>query len=148
MLENVLQEKQRQVDHCVRVLKRESEKIRVLEERADVPPHELQKLRSHIQSGKDAMADAVRDSYECHQQLKRRRLYWRYEPKLVVDSVRDGTTDFNKSVNIGNHFPAEYGRPALQAAGYMVVHHGELEVRDHGFDRVLFLCLSGEGDCS
>ena len=36
-------------------------------------PHELQKLRSHIQSGKDAMADAVRDLYECRQQLKRRR---------------------------------------------------------------------------
>ena len=73
MLENVLHERQRRVDHCVRVLKREKEKLRVLEERGVVPPHELQSLRSHIQSGKDAMADEMRDLYECNQQVKRRR---------------------------------------------------------------------------
>ena len=44
--------------------------------RAVVPPHQLQELRSHIQSGKDAMADAMRDLHEGHQQLKRRRLLW------------------------------------------------------------------------
>ena len=48
--------------------------MRVLEECAVVPPHELQNLRSHVQSGKDAMADAVRDLHEFRQQLKRRRL--------------------------------------------------------------------------
>ena len=69
----LLHEKQRQVDHCVRVLKGEKENMRVLEECAVVPPHELQSQRSHIQSGKDAMTDAVRDLYECHPQLKRRR---------------------------------------------------------------------------
>ena len=74
VVENVLHERQRRVDHCVRVLKREKEKLRVLEERGVVPPHELQSLRSHIQSGKDAMADAMRDLYECNQQVKRRRL--------------------------------------------------------------------------
>ena len=73
MLGNVLHEKQRRVDHCVRVLKREKEKLRGLEERG-VVPHELLSPRSHIQSGKDAMADAVRDLYERNQQLKRRRL--------------------------------------------------------------------------
>ena len=49
-LEHTLHEKQRQVEHCVRVLKREKEQRRVLEECAFVPPHELQKLRAHIQS--------------------------------------------------------------------------------------------------
>ena len=72
-LENVLHEKQRRVDHCVRVLKREKEKLRGLEERGVVPPHELLSLRSHIQSGEDAMADAVRELKKCNQQLKRRR---------------------------------------------------------------------------
>ena len=57
-------------------LKREKKKMRVNEECAVVPPHELQKLRSHIQSGKDATADAVRDLYERRQQLKRRRQEW------------------------------------------------------------------------
>ena len=74
MLENVLHERQRRVDHCVRVLTREKEKLWVLEERGVVPPHELWSLRSQIQSGKDAMADEVRDVYECNQQVKRRRL--------------------------------------------------------------------------
>ena len=74
VLENVFHERQRRVDHCVQVLEREKEKLRVLEERGVVPPHKLQSLRSHIQSGKDAMADAVRDLYECNQQVKRRRL--------------------------------------------------------------------------
>ena len=37
-------------------------------------PHELQSLRSDIQSGKDAMAVAVRNLHEDQQQLKRRRL--------------------------------------------------------------------------
>ena len=73
VLGNVLHEKKRDVHHCERVLKREQEKLRVLEERAVIPPHELQSLRSHIQSGKDAMAVAVRDLYEGQQQLKRRR---------------------------------------------------------------------------
>ena len=60
VLENVFHERQRWFDHCVHVLKREKEKLRVLEERGVVFPHELQSLRYHIQSGKDAMADAVR----------------------------------------------------------------------------------------
>ena len=80
-------------------------KLRVLEERGVVPPQELQSLRSHIQSGKDAIADAVFDLYECKQQIKRRRSC---ESILAVDSVRDGMTDVHKSVNIGNHFPAEH----------------------------------------
>ena len=74
VLENVLHEKHCQLDHCVRALKCEQEKLRVLEERGVVPPHEVQSLRSHIQSGKDAMAGAMRDLYEGQQQLKRRRL--------------------------------------------------------------------------
>ena len=74
VLENVLHERQRRVDHCVRVLKREKEKLRVLEVRGVVPPHELHSLRSHIQSAKDAMAHVMRDLYECNQQVKRRRL--------------------------------------------------------------------------
>ena len=40
-LGKVLHEKQRQLDHCVRELKREKEKLRRLEERGVVPPHEL-----------------------------------------------------------------------------------------------------------
>ena len=71
VLENVLHERQHRFDHCVQVLNREKEKLRVLEERGVVLPHELQSLRSQIQSGKDAMADAVRDLYECKQQIKR-----------------------------------------------------------------------------
>ena len=105
VLENVLHERQRRFDHCVQVLKRVKEKLRVLEERGVVPPHELQSLRSHIQSGKDAIADAVRDLCECKQQIKRRRLC---ESLLAVDGVRHGMTDFHKSVNTGNHFPAEH----------------------------------------
>ena len=100
VLENVLHERQRRFDHCVQVLKREKEKLRVLEERGVVPPHELQSLRSHFQSGKNAIADAVRDLYECKQQIKRRR--------LCESILADGMTDFHKSVNIGNHFPAEH----------------------------------------
>ena len=121
VLENVLHERQRLVDHCVQILKREKEKLRVLEERGVVPPHEFQSRRSHIQSGKDAMADAVRDLYEWKQQVKCRRLWWRYESILAADSVRDGITDFHKSVNIGNHFPAGYKDLLLQAAGYEVL---------------------------
>ena len=100
VLENVLHERQRRFDHCVQVLEREKEKLWVLEERGVVPPHELQSLRSRIQSGKDAIADAVRDLYECKQQIKRRR--------SCESMLADGMTDFQKSVNIGNHFPAEH----------------------------------------
>ena len=41
-LEHALHEQQRQIDHCVRELEREKEKMRVLEECEVVPPHELQ----------------------------------------------------------------------------------------------------------
>ena len=75
-LENALHDKRRQAKHCVRELKREKEKMHVLEECAVVLAHELQKQRSHIQSGMDDMADAVRDLHECRQQLRRRRLQW------------------------------------------------------------------------
>ena len=62
VLENVLHERQRRFDHCVQVLKREKEKLRVLEESGVVPPHE------------DAIANAVREVYVCKQQIKRRRV--------------------------------------------------------------------------
>ena len=74
VLESVFHEKEREVDRWIRVLKREQEKLRVLEARDVVLLHEPQCLRSYIQSGKDAMAVAVRDLYESQQQLKRRRL--------------------------------------------------------------------------
>ena len=98
VLEFVLHERQRQFDQCVQVLKREKEKLRVQEERG--PPHEQESLRSHIQSGKDAMANAIHDLYECKQQIKRRRLF--------ESILADGMTDFHKSVHIGNHFPVEH----------------------------------------
>ena len=40
--EHVFHERQRRSDHCVQVLKREKEKLRVFEERGVVLPHEFQ----------------------------------------------------------------------------------------------------------
>ena len=98
VLENVFHDGQRRFDRCVQVLKREKERLRVLKERGVVPSHELQSLRSHIQSGKDTLADAARDLYECNQQIKRRR--------LCESILADGMTDFHKSVNIWEPFPS------------------------------------------
>ena len=50
--------------------RREKEKLRMLEERGVVIPHE----RSRTQRGKDTMAIVIRVLYEGQQQLKRKRL--------------------------------------------------------------------------
>ena len=47
--------------------------MRVLQELAAVLPLDLNKLRCRIQESKEDMADAMRDMYEGHQQLRRRR---------------------------------------------------------------------------
>ena len=80
VLENVLHDRQHRFNRCVQVLKREKGRLRVLEERGVVPPHELQSLRSHIQ-------------------IKRRR--------FCESILADGMTGFHKSVDVGNHFPTE-----------------------------------------
>ena len=75
--ESIVHEKQVEVDRCVLVLKREKEKWRFLEDCSFVPPRDLEELRRHIQTGKDAMAVAMRDLHACREQSdlwKRRRI--------------------------------------------------------------------------
>ena len=67
-LQNVIHEKQIEVDRCVIVLKRGKEKLRLLEECSFVRPHELEELRRHIPTGKDVMAAAMRDLQACCEQ--------------------------------------------------------------------------------
>ena len=67
-LQNVVHEKQMEVDRCVLVLKREK-KLRLLEECSLVHPREIEEVRRHIQARKDVMATAVRDLQACLEQL-------------------------------------------------------------------------------
>ena len=60
-LQNIIHEKQVEVDRCVQMLKRETEKLRLLEECSFAPPRDLEELRRAIQAGKDALAVAMRD---------------------------------------------------------------------------------------
>ena len=76
-LQNMIHEKQVEVDRCVRVLKRETEKLRLLEECSFVLPRDLEELRRVIQTGKDALAVAMLDLYASREQSglwKRRRI--------------------------------------------------------------------------
>ena len=57
-----------EVDRCVLVLKREKEKLRLLEECSFVPPRDLEELRRHTQTGKDVMAVAMRDFHASREQ--------------------------------------------------------------------------------
>ena len=67
-LQNVVHEKQMEVDRCVLVLKREKEKMRLLKECSLVHPREIEEVRRHIQAGKDVMATTVRDLQACLEQ--------------------------------------------------------------------------------
>ena len=93
-LQNIIHETPVEVDRCVLVLRREKEKLRLLEECSFVPPRDLAELRRHIQTGKDAIAVAMHDLHACREQSdlwRRRRISNPDTPHpFLVDSVRDG----------------------------------------------------------
>ena len=67
LFQNVIHEKQMEVDRCVFVFKREKEKLRLLEDCSCVPPHDLEVLRGHIHTCK-VMAAAMGDLQACREQ--------------------------------------------------------------------------------
>ena len=73
-----------EVDRFVRVLKRETEKLRLLEECSFVPPRELQEVRRHIQAGKDVMAVAMRDLHACRNSLG---YGGAYESRILIQRI-------------------------------------------------------------
>ena len=93
-LQNITHEKQVEVDRCVPVLKREKEKLRLLEECSFVPPHDLEELRRAVRAGKDALAVAMRELHAFREQsdLWKLRRFWNFDTShpQAVDSVRGG----------------------------------------------------------
>ena len=67
-LQNVIHEKQMEVDRCVLVLKRAKDTLRLLEECSFAPPRDLEELRRAIQASQDALAVAMRDLYAFREQ--------------------------------------------------------------------------------
>ena len=55
-LQNVLHEKQMEVDRSVLALKREKDTLRLFEECSSAPPRDLEELRRAIQAGHDTLA--------------------------------------------------------------------------------------------
>ena len=68
-LQNIIHEKQMEVDRGVLVLKREKNKLRLLEECSLAPPRDLEELRRAIQAGQDALAVAMRELHAFREQF-------------------------------------------------------------------------------
>ena len=67
-LQHIIHEKQVEVDRCVRVLKRDTEKLRLLEKCSYVPPRDLEELRRANQASKDALAVPMRELHAFREQ--------------------------------------------------------------------------------
>ena len=89
-LQNIIHEKQMEVDRCVLVLKRERDRLRLLEECSSAPPRDLEELRRAIQAGQDALAVAMRDLHAFREQFGP-KLKQRADEQTVQDASAERT---------------------------------------------------------